>query len=83
MGGYFEEDLRVVKEQAAAVFGRNLREARERAGVSQERLSYLCELHRAEISLLERGGREPRLSTIMRLARGLGMPPDALLDGLE
>ena len=29
---------------------------------------FRCELHRTEISLLERGGREPRLGTIVKLA---------------
>jgi transcriptional regulator with XRE-family HTH domain len=40
-------------------------------------------LHRTEISLLERGVRDVRLSTIVRLARGLGIPPAELLADLE
>jgi transcriptional regulator with XRE-family HTH domain len=64
-------------------FARNLREQRQRAGLSQERLAYVCNLHRTEISLLERGEREPRLSTIVRLARGLDVPPAALLEGID
>jgi transcriptional regulator with XRE-family HTH domain len=31
-------------------------------------------LHRAEVSLLERGGREPRLGTILKLAGALEVP---------
>jgi len=42
-----------------------------------------CRLHRTEISLLERGERDPRLSTIVRLARCLGVPPSTLLDDAE
>jgi transcriptional regulator with XRE-family HTH domain len=68
---------------ATAAFAENLRRTRTRLGLSQERLASVCALHRTEISLLERGEREPRLSTIVRLARGLGVPPSALLDGLE
>jgi transcriptional regulator with XRE-family HTH domain len=64
-------------------FARNLRELRHEAGISQERLAYACSLHRTEISLLERAEREPRLSTIVRLARGLGVAPAALLEGIE
>jgi transcriptional regulator with XRE-family HTH domain len=64
-------------------FARNLREQRTRAGLSQERLAYVCNLHRTEISLLERGEREPRLSTIVRLARGLEIPPAVLLEGID
>jgi transcriptional regulator with XRE-family HTH domain len=64
-------------------FARNLRTQRETAGLSQERLAFKCRLHRTEISLLERGVREPRLSTIVRLARGLGIPAADLLDGVR
>ncbi len=68
-----------VREQFAA----NLRQHRDRAGLSQEALADLCELHRTEISLLERCKRSPRLETIVILARGLklGSPAD-LLDGI-
>ena len=64
-------------------FARNLREHRQRAGISQERLGFRANLHRTEISLLERGAREPRLSTIVRLARALGVTPTELLEGIK
>jgi transcriptional regulator with XRE-family HTH domain len=64
-------------------FGLNLRRLRERRRLSQEELGEICDLHRTEISLLERAGREPRLSTIVRLARGLGVSPATLLRGIE
>lgn len=64
-------------------FAKNLRASRERRGLSQESLGHACGLHRTEISLLERAGREPRLSTIVRLARGLGIKPAELLNGIE
>jgi transcriptional regulator with XRE-family HTH domain len=54
-------------------FAANLREHRERAGLSQEALADACNLHRTEISLLERCKRSPRLETIVILARGLGL----------
>lgn len=65
-----------------ADFGANLRAQRTRVGLSQERLGFACNLHRTEISLLERGEREPRLSTIVRLAAALGVTPGTLLEGL-
>jgi transcriptional regulator with XRE-family HTH domain len=49
-------------------FAINLRKARKAKGISQEELGFRCDLHRTEISLLERGGREPRLGTIVKLA---------------
>jgi transcriptional regulator with XRE-family HTH domain len=64
-------------------FAANLRRLRGRAGLSQEALAEACELHRTEVSLLERAGREPRLLTLVRLARGLGVPVCDLLEGIE
>jgi transcriptional regulator with XRE-family HTH domain len=49
-------------------FAANLRRARLGAGLSQEELGYRCDLHRTEVSLLERAGREPRMATIGKLA---------------
>jgi transcriptional regulator with XRE-family HTH domain len=63
-------------------FAKNLRRLRERRGLSQEALGAACDLHRTEISLLERAGREPRLSTIVRLAHGLAVRPAELLKGI-
>ncbi len=64
-------------------FAANLRQHRERAGLSQEALAEICDLHRTEISLLERCKRSPRLETIVILARGLGLASAAeLLEGI-
>jgi transcriptional regulator with XRE-family HTH domain len=64
-------------------FARNLREERKRSGMSQEALGHACDLHPTEISRLERARREPRLSTIVRLARALSIPPADLLRGIS
>ena len=70
----------VIREQFAA----NLRRHRERLGLSQEALAEMCDLHRTEISLLERCKRSPRLETIVILARGLELSsPGELLDGIR
>ena len=61
----------------------NLRAARQRSGLTQEALGFAVGLHRTEISLLERAGRDPRLETIVKLAGGLGMPASELLHGIE
>ncbi len=66
----------------ADVFATNLRAARDRAGLSQEALGFACQLHPTEISLLERGKCEPRLTTIVKLAQALAIDPCALLNGL-
>jgi transcriptional regulator with XRE-family HTH domain len=64
-------------------FAKNLRAHRDRLGLSQEALGYECDLHRTEISLLERSGRDPRLSTIVRLAKALRITPAKLLEGVR
>jgi transcriptional regulator with XRE-family HTH domain len=65
-------------------FAENLRRQRDRVGLSQEALADVCELHRTEISLLERSKRSPRLETIVILARGLGLSsPGELLKGIS
>jgi transcriptional regulator with XRE-family HTH domain len=65
-------------------FAANLRQLRGRAGLSQEALADICNLHRTEISLLERCKRSPRLETIVILARGLGLSsPAELLKGIR
>jgi transcriptional regulator with XRE-family HTH domain len=70
----------VVREQ----LGSNLRRHRRNAGLSQERLAELCDLHRTEIGLLERGERSPRLDTLVTLARGLELSsPCDLLEGIR
>jgi transcriptional regulator with XRE-family HTH domain len=63
-------------------FAVNLRAARRAAGISQEELADRCELHRTEISLLERGGREPRLGTMVKLAAALETTPEVLATGI-
>jgi transcriptional regulator with XRE-family HTH domain len=60
-------------------FARNVREARAHRGLSQEALGDAADLHRTEISLIERALREPRLATIVKLARALRVRPSELL----
>ncbi len=64
-------------------FARNVRRHRLERGISQEALGHAAGLHRTEISLLERAMREPRLSTIVRVARALNVPPAELLRGIR
>jgi len=64
-------------------FAKNLRSHRHRVGLSQEKLAEICNLHRTEISLLERRKRSPRLETIVSLAAGLRLSSVCeLLDGI-
>ena len=60
-------------------FGRRLRELRKRQGLTQMVLAHRSGLHVTQISRLERGQREPRVTTLYRVARGLGREPGELL----
>jgi transcriptional regulator with XRE-family HTH domain len=62
-----------------AQFALNLRDRRMKVGLSQEALAAAAGVHRTEVSLLERAGRDPRLTTIVRLSRALEVPPTNLL----
>jgi transcriptional regulator with XRE-family HTH domain len=71
-------------DHAREQFAANLRRHRARVGISQEALADMCDLHRTEISLLERCKRSPRLETIVILARGLQLSsPAELLEGIR
>lgn len=59
----------------------NLRRRRVAVGISQEELGERTELHRTEISLLERAGREPRFATLLKLCGALATTPDVLCEG--
>ena len=66
-----------------AQFAENLRRLRLAAGMTQEGLSDRTQLDAGEISRLERGARDPRLRTIVRIARGLDVSVAELLAGVE
>lgn len=51
----------------------------ERERVRAAGLGDLVDLHRAEIGLLDRAERDPRLATIVKLANGLALSPASLL----
>jgi transcriptional regulator with XRE-family HTH domain len=73
-----------LEQVAASVgFGLRLRELRAERRVSQERLARRTGINRVTIGKLEQGASDPRLSTILRLADGLDMPPEALVRGLS
>jgi transcriptional regulator with XRE-family HTH domain len=68
---------------ASIAFGARMRELRAARGFSQDELAHRTDVHPTAVGRLERGVREPRLSTILRIAEGLGVAPGELLDGLR
>jgi predicted ATPase/DNA-binding XRE family transcriptional regulator len=56
------------------LFGEELRRLRRRSGLSQETLAARAGLSPEAVSLLERGRRSPRMTTMRLLAEGLRLP---------
>jgi transcriptional regulator with XRE-family HTH domain len=59
--------------------GKNLRRAREQAGLTQEEVAERSGVHATEVSRIEAGKRDPRTSTVERLAEAVEVPPSDLL----
>lgn len=63
-------------------FGANVRRERIDRGWTQEDLAHASHLSPVQVSRIERGVREIRLGTLLRLVAALGTSPDTLLTGL-
>jgi transcriptional regulator with XRE-family HTH domain len=62
--------------------GTNLKRIREDAGLSQEDLMRISDVHRTQISNYERGTTEPQAEVLARLARSLGVSADEFFAGV-
>ncbi len=65
-----------------AIFAHNVARARTQQHLSQTQVSSRSGIHVTEVSRIERGLRDPRVTTLIRLARALEMQPARLLDGI-
>jgi transcriptional regulator with XRE-family HTH domain len=64
-------------------FGQVLRTQRERCGLSQEALALKANVDRTFVSQIERGIRQPTLTTLVKLARALDILPSKLIHRTE
>jgi len=60
--------------------GKNLRAARKKLRLSQEEVAARSGLEQGEVSRIERGLRDPQVSTLEKLAAAVEVPPGRLLD---
>ena len=65
--------------ELAKRFGQVLKKHRVACGLSQQTLAFDTDLDRTYISLLERGLRQPSLSTVFSLAKATGVEPSQLV----
>lgn len=70
-------------ETSAAVIGRVLREARERAGVTQQDVALRARMDRAYLSEVENGKRSLSVDRLLRICRAIGVQPGTILDRIE
>jgi transcriptional regulator with XRE-family HTH domain len=69
-------------EKALVKFGLHLAELRQQKGMTVQELASRSRLDTRQISRIEAGQVNLLFSTILALSRGLGVPPDELLETL-
>jgi transcriptional regulator with XRE-family HTH domain len=74
-----------MRERSAlsVAFGQVVRELREEASLSQERLSFLAKLSRVYVGEIERGEKTPTLDAVASIALALGKPASELIAAAE
>lgn len=70
-------------EQISTIFGQVLREQRISRDLSQEQLALAADVDRTFVSQMERGIRQPTITTLMKLAGALGIQPSTLIVRME
>jgi transcriptional regulator with XRE-family HTH domain len=70
------------RNQAPLTFGREVRRRRGALGLTLEQLAERSALTPNYIGTVENGRRDPSLSTVLALAKGLGVSPGELLGGV-
>ncbi|HEV8432147.1 MAG TPA: helix-turn-helix transcriptional regulator [Thermoanaerobaculia bacterium] len=63
------------------IFGATVRRIRLARGWTQEDLADAAGLTTTYVGQVERGDKVPSLTVVLKLARGLGIPPADLFDG--
>lgn len=71
------------RDPTLATFGRNVARLRAVRGFSQEKLAEKAEMDRTYLSGIERGGRNPGIKAVLKLARALRVGIEELCEGLR
>lgn len=73
--------MKATDERVAQRFGKNVRACR--GDRTQEEIADLAGLSRTSLAHIEKGLRVARVTTMLRLASALGVPPAKLLEGMR
>ncbi len=68
------------QEDECIAFGEAVRQLRRERGLSQDEFASVADLHRTYVGGIERGERNPTLTSIHRIAAALGVTPAILLE---
>lgn len=60
--------------------GQNLRDARDKLGLTQEQVAERSGVQAGEVSRIESGKRDPQVSTVLKLAKAVEVKPGELLE---
>lgn len=74
---------RIRTHHISVIFGQVLREQRMAKELSQEDLALNANVDRTFVSQMERGIRQPSITTLIKLARALGVSPSSLVAKME
>lgn len=66
-----------------STLGKNVRSAREKKLLTQEKLAESAELDPTYISGIERGLRNPGIKNVAKIAKSLGLTTSELCEGVE
>ncbi len=64
-------------------FGDNVLRIRQARRLTQEHLAERAGVHRTQITLIERGRRQPGIETVIRIAGALEVPVESLFEGIR
>lgn len=70
----------IFDEEGVNAFAKRLKEVRKFKGYTQERLAFEADIELSQIARIETSRINPTLSTILRIARTLGVHPKELFD---
>lgn len=73
----------MAKAREATIFGETLRRIRTERGWTQEDVAAAANLTTTYVGQVERGDKVPSLTVVLKLARGLAVPPAELLAGFS
>jgi len=68
-----------MEESILGLFGKNVRELRQKKGLSQEKLAEIAGLHRTYIGMIERAEKNITLLNIAKIAKALKVLPSELI----